>query len=100
MQSIKPIAYEILRRNDGMVAISVNSGLIDFEPGSVRIRKGSVFVQEKLNPKNVGVTDQRAIELVDVGVDVLERMGAERCLRLFEFASFGMTGQHTLGLIT
>lgn len=102
MQVIKPIAYEILRRDDGMVAISTNAGLIDFEPGFIRIRHGNVFVHEQEARPGQPETrqeDLRAVELVDVGGDVIERAVRDKVLRLFEFASFGLTGAHTLAVV-
>lgn len=96
MQAIHPIAYEILRRDDGMLAMSVNAGLIDFEPGAIRIRKGSVFVLEKMPPARL---ERRTVELAAVGDEVIGRVVSEKFLRLFEFASFGMTGAHRLELL-
>ena len=82
MQSMKPVAYEILRKEAGAVALSVNAGLLNFEPFKCWLNQDVLVVANEMGTS--------AVTLLQLPADVVTYMQENSNLPFFEFATFGV----------
>lgn len=89
------LPYEILRRADGLVALSMNVGLIEFAPAWVtRVGADDLLIEgaaSAASPPFMGL-------LRKVPSDVLASIDQNRSLRLYEFSAMGPFKAHVLSL--
>lgn len=89
--SITALPYEILRRDDGRLALSVNAGLIDFDPQYAAVDQDDfVLFDADRHPK---------VKLCQVAQDVRDRLKQDGYVTIFEFVSVGIAASHRLSLI-
>lgn len=79
---MKPVAYEILRKEGGDVALSVNAGLLNFEPAKCWLMQDVLVVANALGAS--------AVTLLQLPADVLTYLEENTSLPFFEFATFGV----------
>ena len=88
--SVLPIPFEVLRRADGRVALSVNAGTLAFSPQRLQAHARGLVVCGARRA-------DRALICCRDG-DVWARLQAQRALRLYEFSSMGLMASHLLRL--
>jgi hypothetical protein len=88
---IKSIPFEVIRRDDGRLALSVNAGLIEYEPKSLRLHPQGLMVEGN-GPK------QRTI-IACKEADVLAAFARDKLLRLYEFSRGGLFAAHGLPMV-
>lgn len=85
---MKSLYYEILRRDDGVIALSANAGQIDFTPAAVTI-EGNNLVLEADTGKAV---------LANLSADALDYLRRAGEISFFEFSTLGAHAAHRLVL--
>lgn len=89
--SITALPYEILRRDDGRIALSLNAGLIDFDPQYVAVQQEDFVVFDAdRHPK---------VKLCQVAQDVRDRLSQDGYVTIFEFVSGGIFAAHRLKMM-
>lgn len=89
--SITALPYEILRRDDGRCALSINAGLIDFVPNHVIALEDDFVV--------LGLDKRPNFKLCKVPQDVRDRLTQDGHVSLFEFVSTGLFAAHRLHMV-
>lgn len=85
------IEYEILRRDDGLIALSIRSGVLPEDP--------KALLPEKYGSTNLLVLSAKGRQLarlVNAPQDCITQAHKANRMELFEFGSLGMTGGHAL----
>lgn len=82
MKPISPVAYEILRKTDGAVSLSINAGLLDFEPVKCQLSDDTLTV--------FNATQTEAVTLLKLPEDVITCLEENSTFPFFEFATFGV----------
>ncbi len=89
-KSMTPIPYEILRRTDGAMALSVSVGSIPFEPSQISLGKvdGLIFSAD----------GKECVCLCALPPDVMAYVALKGGLPLLEFGPLGLFASHALVL--
>jgi hypothetical protein len=86
--SIASIPFEIIRRGDGRVALSVNAGRIPYEPRTLQEHPQGLMVQ--------GASREERTLLACRETDVLSAFRKDKLMRLYEFSPVGLFASHAL----
>lgn len=95
--SPRGIAYEVLRRNDGVTAVSVNVGVLPFVPASSalklsRDRGGDLALLLR------GKAMSESAVLLGFPKDVAQQALTRKSVWLFEFGPAGLAASHEVPL--
>lgn len=82
------IPYEILRRNDGVMALSVNAGLIGFKPAHFHMENGCAII--------TSLERRSTVTLVNIAKDAALFFSKTKLVRLYEFNAAGIHQAHRL----
>lgn len=82
------LSYEILRREDGMIALSVNAGRFSAKPLALELDAADGLVRS-----GRGDMIARFANLPDDLISYARESGG---IEIYEFGTFGMLGQHEL----
>ena len=85
--SIPALRYEVLRRDDGAIAVSLDTGQLSFAPSGCRVEAGSIAV---LRGSDVGAW------LRNVPADVIAAVASAGELLCFVFSTAGVAGEYRL----
>lgn len=91
------IAYEVLRRNDGVTAVSVDVGVLPFVPASSalklsRDRGGDLALLLR------GSANEDAVVMLGFPKDVAQQALKRKSVWLFEFGPAGLAASHEVPL--
>lgn len=86
------LPYEVLRRDDGAVAIAINAGAMGFEPAFWELARQlnvSEGISNRVDLRLLGPAGD-CCQLCDMPADVCSAITATRTVRLYEFAVTGL----------
>lgn len=86
------IPYEILRRDDGAVALSTNIGEVNFRPSIIAIDGQDALISNDLD-------ESPAVRLVNIPQDVAQSISEKMGIHFLEFSHSGRFFETELSLI-